>query len=134
MSRDCCSSASWRQADCPLCGESCREVSQQTMFYHLNIPWTQDPDPVAHYFCGNRDCEITYFNQNGNRYTRIVLRPETRTALANDMVCFCYGIDAETARNEPPAKGFVIEQTRNKACACDSRNPSGRCCLKDFPE
>jgi hypothetical protein len=28
----------------------------------------------------------------------------------------------------------VIEQTRLHNCACDVRNPSGRCCLKDFPK
>lgn len=91
-------------------------------------------EPVTHYFCGNRDCEISYFNPEGNRYSLIVLRPETRTALANEMICYCYGIDKETALNEPDAKVFVIEQTRSRACACESRNPSGRCCLKDFPQ
>jgi len=30
-------------------------------------------------------------------------------------------------------KDFVVEQTKADVCACDIRNPSGRCCLKDFP-
>jgi hypothetical protein len=104
------------------------------MLHHLNTPWKHSLASDPHYFCANRDCEITYFNPHGNRYSRIVLRPETRTALANEMICFCYGIDKESVRNEPDAKPFVIEQTRSRACACESRNPSGRCCLKDFPE
>jgi len=29
-------------------------------------------------------------------------------------------------------KAFVIQQTKEGLCACESRNPSGRCCLADF--
>jgi len=29
-------------------------------------------------------------------------------------------------------KAFVVQQTKEKLCACESRNPSGRCCLADF--
>jgi len=134
VSDECCSSSRWQQAGCPVCGGKCREVSRQTMLHHMNTPWRHNPAEVAHFYCDNRDCEIAYFDNNGTRYSRIVLRPETRSALANEVLCFCYGIDRETAESAPEAKAFVIEQTRSKACACESRNPSGRCCLKDFPE
>lgn len=134
MSDDCCSPPRWQTADCPVCATTCREVSLLTVLHHLNTPWRHHPAAAAHFYCGNRDCEVAYFDLEGTHYSRIVLRPETRTALANEMICFCYGIDAVTAQSEPEAKAFVIAQTRNKACACDTRNPSGRCCLKDFPE
>ena len=31
-------------------------------------------------------------------------------------------------------KDFVIKSTKEKTCACTTRNPSGKCCLKDFPK
>ena len=27
---------------------------------------------------------------------------------------------------------FVKRETKSKSCACETRNPSGRCCLSDF--
>jgi len=34
---------------------------------------------------------------------------------------------------DPGIRDFVVAQTRLGLCACDTRNPSGRCCLIDFP-
>jgi hypothetical protein len=28
----------------------------------------------------------------------------------------------------------VMAQTKAGLCSCDTSNPSGRCCLKDFPK
>ncbi|MCK5920792.1 MAG: hypothetical protein KAG66_07615, partial [Methylococcales bacterium] len=48
------------------------------------------------------------------------------------LLCYCYGVTCQQALNNPDAKAFVLAQTKLKNCACDTRNPSGRCCLKDF--
>lgn len=130
---DCCSTSHWQRAQCPQCHNECREVASATMLQHLESPWLHTLATEPHFFCANRDCEVIYFALNGNRYTIGDLRPETREAMARDMICYCYGINKTVAQNDPAAKTFVINQTRNKACACESRNPSGRCCLKDFP-
>ena len=31
------------------------------------------------------------------------------------------------------ARAYIIRQTKRRTCACDVRNPSGQCCLKNFP-
>jgi hypothetical protein len=103
------------------------------MLQHLETPWLHSLAAKPHFYCGNCDCEVIYFALNGKRYKITEMRPETREAMANGMICYCYGINDATALSDPSAKAFVIDQTRNKACACESRNPSGRCCLKDFP-
>jgi hypothetical protein len=36
--------------------------------------------------------------------------------------------------DNPGTREFVVEQTKLKHCACEVQNPSGKCCLKDFPK
>ncbi len=54
------------------------------------------------------------------------------------MLCYCFDIPEEdyreAMRNETgeEIRAFVVRQTAGKRCACDIRNPSGRCCLADF--
>jgi len=40
----------------------------------------------------------------------------------------------DEAATQPDAKSFVIEKTKGHFCECEARNPSGKCCLKDFPK
>jgi len=48
-------------------------------------------------------------------------------------VCYCFGVSRSDFRNDPATKDYVIAQTKAGLCSCDTSNPSGRCCLKDFP-
>ncbi|MDQ6957466.1 MAG: hypothetical protein Q9M21_09760, partial [Mariprofundaceae bacterium] len=54
------------------------------------------------------------------------------------MLCHCFDISqsdyskALQSKESGAMKAFVIQQTKDKLCACESRNPSGRCCLADF--
>jgi hypothetical protein len=57
-------------------------------------------------------------------------------AAAGRTLCYCFDIrfsDLSDAAAAKQCREFVINQTRNKVCACEQRNPSGRCCLRDFP-
>jgi hypothetical protein len=49
------------------------------------------------------------------------------------MLCYCFGVTKADARSDPGIKKFVMAQTKLGLCACEMRNPSGRCCLPDFP-
>jgi hypothetical protein len=55
-------------------------------------------------------------------------------------VCYCFDIsmaDIEAARKEndgDACRQFVIQQTKASTCDCETRNPSGKCCLGDFPK
>jgi len=54
------------------------------------------------------------------------------------MLCHCFDIAESTYRNAladgtaEATKAFVVQQTKDGLCACESRNPSGRCCLASF--
>ncbi|GGI91407.1 hypothetical protein GCM10009332_30900 [Shewanella gelidii] len=49
------------------------------------------------------------------------------------LICYCYGITRGDATNNLEARQFVVEEKKNEGCACKARNPSGKCCLADFP-
>ncbi|GAB6034836.1 putative iron-sulfur cluster-binding metallochaperone [Galenea microaerophila] len=121
---------------CPLNGKAYRTVPKQTLLHHLKAPWRLTPElldePFA--FCENPECEVIYFNAKGQIFTQQDIRtPVGHKSIADDaLICYCFGVDRKTARSQPEVKEYVVQQTKSHLCACESRNPSGRCCLKDF--
>jgi len=82
------------------------------------------------------DCDAVYFGEDGSVLGMGEIRGEIgqkRSGL-DRLLCYCFGVTQGDAEADPSAKAFVVQQTKQGVCACDSRNPSGRCCLKDFPK
>ncbi len=131
----CCTTAG-RKHSCPLNGKAYASVPDMTLLYHLKNIYRQTLKPQTYYFCDDSDCEAVYFAEDGSYLTQAELRTPIgqKDTSGSATVCYCFGIDRDTATHDPAAKQFVIDQTRQKNCACESFNPSGRCCLKDFPE
>ena len=105
-----------------------------TILHHLKSPWETQVKEQAFYFCDAPDCATAYFGLEGSTISKQDLR--TKMAVKGDadgLMCFCYGVSQADAV-DPAAKAFVMSQTKAKNCACDRRNPSGRCCLKYFPK
>lgn len=50
------------------------------------------------------------------------------------LLCYCFGFTKQDYKDDPSVREYVIEQTRLKNCSCSTQNPSGKCCLKDFPK
>lgn len=123
------------KATCLECGESCIQVPAQTIKHHLKQPWFWDDGGVDYYFCASQDCDTVYFALDEHK---IITQGQLRTQVgikskAEDaMVCYCFDVCRQDARNKD-IKAYVVAQTKAGQCACSIRNPSGRCCLKDFP-
>jgi hypothetical protein len=145
---DCCSSnsedtkcANSRKRNCPANGAECSEVAAVTMRHHLKSPWMRPLRTQRYYFCGSPLCDVVYFGEDGVVFTMDDLRGPIGQKQVEDgqphpekIICYCFGVTQADAQNDPAAKTFVIQQTGEGACACETRNPSGRCCLKDFPK
>ena len=135
---DCCSSASASdrtvQAACPRCGGRCNHVAHRTLLHHLREPWHSPLAAESYFFCGNPTCELVYFGDNGTQIVGDQLRTPVGQKLTGDerLLCYCFGITAGMYRDDPSLKGYVSRYTREGQCACEIRNPSGRCCLKEF--
>lgn len=120
---------------CPVNGREYAEVSLATILHHLRQPWLANLKQQRYFFCQDPDCDVVYFGEDDV----LVRQSELRTPVGikshqgNATLCYCFGVSREDAEGDPEIRDFVIRQTREKNCACESRNPSGRCCLKDFP-
>ncbi len=143
----CCSSSkdtsseslSSKRRLCPANGKEYLQVPFSTILQHIKKPWNQEntlQSEQAYYFCSDPDCDVVYFGEDDTLINKSDLRtlvtikePSNADALA----CYCFDITLKEVKNDPKLKQYVIDKTKNNLCACESQNPSGRCCLKDFP-
>ena len=137
---DCCNATRStntppRKFPCPANHKEYSGVSATTILHHIKRPWDWDNKSQSYYFCDDPDCDVVYFGQDNSVITRQALRtPVGKKEQADtSLICYCFGINLRDAKTNRTLKEFVIHQTANHACACTVRNPSGRCCLKDFP-
>ncbi len=125
-----------RKFSCPVNAKQYTEVSKKTILQHIKSPWQHKLDEQKYYFCEDPDCDVVYFGINGS----IINKNELRTIIGKKeiseetLLCYCFGVSKSLAKQNPKIKAYVIQQTKENNCACDIRNPSGRCCLKDFPK
>ena len=108
----------------------------KTILQHIRNPWTWEQKNQAYFFCDDPECAVVYFGEDGSMIEKSGLRTAVgvKESSGHATICYCFGIDRSDAVTIPEAKAFVLEQTRGHYCACEVRNPSGRCCLKDFPK
>lgn len=138
---DCCNSCSTteqpKKAVCPINGKSYHRVKRKTMLHHLRKPWQTDIPDQAWYFCDSPDCYVVYFGPADRIITQEELRSPIgqKSHLPERTLCYCFDVQQQDYDKQPNlTKDFVIDQTRSNTCDCEIRNPSGRCCLKDFPK
>jgi hypothetical protein len=124
---------------CPANGKRYSSVKRQTLLHHLFRPWQKSLTEQGYYFCTDPECDVVYFGQDNTVLhtddLRTTVWQKTNDKKAN--ICYCFGVSKETAdadlNNNGDIRSFVLEQTRQSQCSCETHNPSGRCCLKDFP-
>ena len=138
---DCCSSQqdmkhSSKRHVCPVNGIQYLEVTYQTVLHHVKAHWELALKKQRYYFCDDPDCEVIYFGFDNTCITKPMLRTKVgiKETVDDGLICYCFGVTKAEAKSNKQAKAFVIEQTKNARCSCETKNPSGRCCLKDFPK
>ncbi len=111
---------------CPVNGVIYPRVSERTMLHHLKAPWNEKID--------DPECDVMYFNERDETIHVERLRTEvgTKSRCPGDTVCYCFGVSSREAEDKPQLRTYIAKQTKAGKCACEIRNPFGRCCLKDF--
>ncbi len=79
---------------------------------------------------------MAYFGDGDSPISKPQLRIKSaKGASADSPVCYCFyyfGVAMADALGGPSIWDFVVAQTKLGLCACETANPSGCCCLKDF--
>lgn len=135
---NCCSSSNNAKVQrekykCPVNGKEYKSVTLTTILNQINEPWNWDIRQQGYYFCDDPDCDVVYFGEDDFIINKSSLRTEVGIKENNpeSLICYCFGI-SKIESSSQKIKEFVIKNTKEKTCACTTRNPSGRCCLKDF--
>jgi hypothetical protein len=125
-----------KRACCPVNGKEYNFVGVNTILRHLAEPWHNNLKYQSYYYCTDANCDVVYFGQDESIIKKSALR--TKVGVKNNSpersICYCFGVSYITAKNDETVKEFVTEMTRQFLCSCETSNPSGRCCLKDFPK
>ena len=138
---DCCSTDKESEQHpkrhvCPINGNIYHEVPYRTVLHHVKKPWELKLKEQAYYFCDDPNCDVVYFAIDNSTLKKEQLRTSVgiKESAEDTLICYCFGVSKKQAITNKEARSFVIEQTKNDSCSCSTFNPSGRCCLKDFPK
>ncbi len=125
---------------CPVNGALSKQVDMLTVKslvrkLPLGMPNTQ------YYFCGASDCDVVYFalEVDAPKFRRedLVVRVGAKETTEPIPVCYCFGFTRRDIENEIAETGRSTVADRIKTevdagnCACEVKNPSGKCCLGD---
>lgn len=132
----CCDGTDPKRHRCPANGREYSEVSARTITHHVREAWIWRQTAGRYFFCDDPTCEVAYFGDDGSTILKSQLRSRLGEKEASDeaLLCYCFGVSKNDFRTDPATRDFVIAQTKAGLCSCDTSNPSGRCCLKDFPK
>lgn len=121
---------------CPVNGKKFGLVSPTTIKHHIKAPWSWQKKDQGYYFCSDPDCPVVYFGQDNSVIEKSAIRTSVGLKDKSDdaLVCYCFGVTKADAINNPLTREFVLNETKLKQCTCKTKNPSGKCCLSEFPK
>lgn len=125
-----------KKARCPVNGKAYNAVGIKTVLHHLAEPWSNKVKDQSYYFCTDANCDVVFFGEDLSVIGKSDLRTWVgiKETAPERPVCYCFGVSFTAAENDERARGLVTEMTRQSLCSCETSNPSGRCCLKEFPK
>jgi len=99
--------------------------------HQLQQPWRWQADG-DYFFCNTQGCAVVYFSTT-QQIKQSALRQKVgvKSDADDGLLCYCFHVSRADACDER-VRSFVVAQTGAGQCACHVRNPSGRCCLKDW--
>ncbi|MGH9803701.1 MAG: putative iron-sulfur cluster-binding metallochaperone [Candidatus Acidiferrales bacterium] len=123
---------------CPVSGTRSRQVDALTVKSLVRHLAFGEP-PTQYYFCEAPDCEVVYFpwRDGATRFLRddLLVRVWPKDRRDDTSVCYCFGVTRKQLREElersdaPNAAARIKAEVQAGHCACEVKNPSGKCCL-----
>jgi len=121
---------------CASCGQPGRTLDPITVKALLRPEALARVSSPPHRFCATPSCPVVYFGADDVfRREDIAVPVFQKEASGNRTVCYCFGIGEPDLAREIATTGRSTAAARIAAhvgagrCACEMRNPEGRCCL-----
>ncbi|GAC1623932.1 MAG: copper chaperone Copz family protein [Candidatus Acidiferrum sp.] len=123
---------------CPLNGARSKRVDVLTVKSLVRtLPLGMSSD--QYYFCEAPDCDVVYFTfaRQASTFRRedLLVRVSVKEKADTVPVCYCFGFTRKNIQDEIAATGHstiadrITVEVKAGNCACEVKNPSGKCCL-----
>ncbi len=123
---------------CPASGGRSKQVDLLTVRSLVRrLPLAMPP--TAYYFCEEPSCDVVYFPSDPKapvfRRSDLLVRVGTKEAEDSVPVCYCFGFTRQDIWDETRQTGRstvaerITAEVKAGNCACEVKNPSGKCCL-----
>lgn len=129
---------------CPTNQQVGLRLDSLTVKALLGVPLTEVSSEATYRFCAAPDCPTVYYRGDGQQvFSEQDLRERVYQKHADDptiLICYCFGYRVADVLTELERQGVTTVIERIQAgiqagqCACDIRNPQGRCCLGNVHE
>jgi len=123
---------------CPECGSHSKQVdilTVKSLVRHLPFGMAT----AQYYFCEADACPVVYFPSNSQAPTfqqrDLLVRVGVKEKHDPIPICYCFGVTRRDIIEDVQPTGQSTIAGRIKAevkagnCACEVKNPSGKCCL-----
>ena len=142
---DCCSmnltaAAAPAVMACPVSGTRSKQVGMFSVNSLLRKLPLEMPN-TQYYFCDASDCDLVYFalDAEAPRFRRedLVVRVGAKETTDPLPICYCFGFTRQDIWDEIRSTGKstvterITAEVKADRCACEMKNPSGKCCLGD---
>lgn len=120
--------------DCPRCGERGQSVDRLTV---AALTTGIAPADQRYWLCRQLACEVVYFGEDATviMAADMTVAPGFKSKAPEALVCYCFqhrrgDLEAELAAGgETTIPKRISAEVEAGNCACEVRNPSGKCCL-----
>ncbi len=128
---------------CKECDGKARKVERLTLEHMLKGEHQPEIKDTQYYFCGAPNCDVVYFsNETGQYFTKADARVRVGLKEKEDPIpiCYCFGHTVASAREEIAGAGrstvvaSITAEIQAGNCACETKNPSGSCCLGEVSQ
>lgn len=125
---------------CSDCDTQGQTVKIRTIKQWLITSLVPDVPELSFCFCRTKECSTVYFSEdNSVQYKKEQLRYRVGLKESSSPIplCYCFGVTDEMILKEIKKTGkssfstWIAAETKKGNCACDVRNPTGRCCLAE---
>jgi hypothetical protein len=141
---ECCLVADLAQipaaARCPVSQTVGRKVQRRTL-ENLLKPYARALlESVQYYYCPDPNCPIVYFSNVDVRtfsVGELTVAVFDKDKSENTPVCYCFDWTRKKIKDQIAEAGKsttaveIAKKVKAAECACDIKNPKGRCCLGD---